>query len=407
MSNGQRTEMPKDWSSHRLDAVAECITGSTPPSYIRGAWGDGIPFITPGDIDQHGSLLPAARHVSQLGRKYVRELPVGAVLMTCIGIIGKVASTKSITATNQQINAAIPGQEILTSYLRAALQSEVSQANALAGIQVMPILNLAKFKSLCLAVPPLAEQRTIAEILDTVDEAIRSTERLIAKLEQAKQGLLHDLLTRGIDDSREWRHRSLDSCVDAARPITYGIVQAGPDVPGGIPYIRTVDLGRDRLSVGSLLRTSQAIATEYKRSAIKVGDVICGIRATVGRFQTVPDELDGANISRGIARLTPANDVSGEFLCIALNSTQGNETITRALKGSTFLELTLRQLGALEILLPPLGEQLEIVRRVTQFDHRISTEGALLRKLRVLKLGLMDDLLTGRVRVSAGEGALA
>ena len=50
-------------------------------------------------------------------------------------------------------------------------------------------------------VPPIAEQRRIAEILDTADEAIRSTERLIAKLEQAKQGLLHDLLTRGIDDT--------------------------------------------------------------------------------------------------------------------------------------------------------------------------------------------------------------
>src|SRR5260370_10818678 len=107
----------------------------------------------------------------------------------------------------------------------------------------MPCLNTSILKKVPLSLPPLATQRRIAEILDTADEAIRSTERLIAKLEQAKQGLLRDLLARGIDDSREWRLRSLDSCVDTAIPITYGIVQAGPDIPGGVPYIRTVDLG--------------------------------------------------------------------------------------------------------------------------------------------------------------------
>jgi type I restriction enzyme S subunit len=54
-------------------------------------------------------------------------------------------------------------------------------------------------------VPPLPEQRRVAEILDTLDEAIRKTEQVIAKLQQMKQGLLHDLLTRGIDDNGELR----------------------------------------------------------------------------------------------------------------------------------------------------------------------------------------------------------
>src|SRR5262249_11474607 len=139
-----------------------------------------------------------------------------------------------------------------------------------------------------------------------------------------------------------WSPRPVSSCVDPARPITYGIVQAGPDVRGGIPYLRTVDLKDNGLTIGSLLRTSRVIADEYRRSVIRAGDVVCGIRATVGKFQVVPEELDGINISRGVARLAPVHDVSGAFLALTLNSTKGKQLIAQTLKGSTFLELTLR-----------------------------------------------------------------
>ena len=66
-------------------------------------------------------------------------------------------------------------------------------------------LNKGQLAGIELAAPPLPEQRQIAEILDTLDEAIRKTEAIIAKLKQVKQGLLHDLLTRGIDDNGELR----------------------------------------------------------------------------------------------------------------------------------------------------------------------------------------------------------
>jgi type I restriction enzyme S subunit len=272
------------------------------------------------------------------------------------------------------------------------------------------------FAEIPLIIPPLAEQQRIVQILDTADEKILSTKLLVAKLERIRLGVIHDLLTHGVSEGRRlsrivdsvgnewpetWSPRSVSSCVDPLRPITYGIVQAGPDVQDGIPYLRTVDLKDTGLEIESLLRASPVIANEYRRSMIRTGDVVCAIRATVGKFQIVPEELDGINISRGVARLAPVHEALGEFLALVLNSTKGKRVIAQTLKGSTFLELTLRQLGALEIHLPPFTEQLEIVGQVNALDHRIAAEIRQLNKLGLLKRGLMHDLVTGRVRVEA------
>src|SRR5260370_4457952 len=95
-----------------------------------------------------------------------------------------------------------PSAEIDPSYLlNMVLGNKFSQfADSVSGRIGIPTINRAELEQFCLALPPIAEQRRIAEIFNVADEAIQSTERLIAKLEQAKQGLLHDLLTRGIDE---------------------------------------------------------------------------------------------------------------------------------------------------------------------------------------------------------------
>ena len=426
--------VPGEWDVGSLDKVLTSIDAGRSPNLPdrpaqTGEWGvlkvsairpDGLQesenkaVIQPTLIDpsievKHGDLLISRANTPALVGLacYVRKPRSGLML------------------SDKTLRLNIDSTLALPRYIRHLLQASFSrcqiETSGTGSSGSMKNISQDEIRSLILPLPGIQEQRKLTEILDTADEEIRATEQIIGKLEQIKRGLIHKLLTSGIQHAQNadpfvripeaprngvsntwsdlWKPRSLTSCVDPARPITYGIVQAGPVVDDGVPYVRTLDLRDGGLALKSLLRTSQAIANEYRRSMIKTGDLICGIRATVGRFQVVPAELDGANISRGIARLAPASDVSSEFLRIALNSTRGKQLIAQMLKGSTFLELTLRQLGALEIPLPELKEQLEIVRRVAAFDCRITTETSQLGKLRLLKRGLMDDLLTGRVRV--------
>src|SRR5262249_50032507 len=159
-------------------------------------------------------------------------------------------------------------------------------------------------------------------------------EAVIAKLKQVRAGLLHDLLTCGLDENGQlrdpvahpeqfqdsplgripvaWGVRTLESCVISE--ITYGIVQAGPHLYGGVPYIRTGDMAGDRLVAEQMLRTSREIAARYQRSTVHAGEIVCAIRATVGKVLPVPPELDGANLTQGTARIAPKDEIDATFL---------------------------------------------------------------------------------------------
>lgn len=188
--------------------------------------------------------------------------------------------------------------------------------------------NLPKSKLMALPVsyPAQHEQTKIAQILDTVDTAIVETEAIIAKLKAVKQGLLHDLLTRGIDANgelrpaqseapylykpsplgwipNEWDAVDLNQIVDPKRPIVYGILMPGYGWPGGIPVVKVKDIVDGQIQQEGLLLTSPQIDREYSRSRLLEGDLLFTIRGTVGRTAFVPATLNAANITQDTARI--------------------------------------------------------------------------------------------------------
>lgn len=114
----------------------------------------------------------------------------------------------------------------------------------------------------------------------------------------------------------------LKRLVDASRPITYGIVQAGADVYGGVPYIRPVDMSEHGgvVDPSELRTTSHEIAAQYRRSSVRCGDIVVSIGPSYGKTMVVPAELDGANLTQGTARVAPARDVDARYLRWSLRS---------------------------------------------------------------------------------------
>jgi len=327
---------------------------------------------------------------------------------------------KSWIISGQMLRIRLPQDTVHHHYLIHALRSKPAQ-DQITGASVgttRQSINTQILESLFVVLPPLPEQRRIAAILDAADEAIRAAERVIAKLRQVKAGLLHDLLTLGVNtqgrlrdpqvhpeqfkDSplgripREWEVKKLESCVST--DITYGIVQAGPHIENGIPYIRTGDMSGDKLEIKGLLKTSPTIAASYKRSEVHTGEIVCAIRATVGKVLEVPPELDGANLTQGTARIAPNSNVNGHFLLWVLRSNMLQKQFEMAVKGTTFKEITLGALRLLRLPLPKLAEQTRIAAILDAHDARLRAEEAEVAKLRHVKAGLMEDLLTGQVR---------
>ena len=252
-----------------------------------------------------------------------------------------------------------------------------------------------------------------------MDKAIEQTEALIAKQQRIKTGLMQDLLTRGIDEHGnlrsekthkfkdsplgripvEWEVRKLCELVD--EDITYGIVQAGPNIENGVPYIRTGDMAGETIGIDQLFRTSEKIAKSYKRSTVFTGDIVFALRATVGKVLPVSKEIEGANLTQGTAKISPKEIVEPAFLLSALQTKMVQNQIRLHQKGTTFMEITLGDLRSIKIALPMNRvEQSMISNNLIKNDNlRVRCIQHCL-KLRSLKTALMQDLLTGKKRVN-------
>lgn len=416
-----------NWPETSLGTVANISIGGTPSRNEPRFWAEppsGHPWLSIRDL-QGKYVSDTSERITDAGVRYsnVKLIPAGTPVMSFKLSIGRCA----IAARDLYSNEAIAAFHVVPSvldrnWLYFALPRTAGRAITDSAIKGAT-LNKRKLAQLILHVPPLPEQRLIAEILDTVDLAIRKTEAIIAKLGQVKQGLLHDLLTRGIDDNgqlrdpdrhpeqfkdsplgripKEWEVTPLWGLVRDDAPITYGIVQAGPHVPDGVPYIRTGDMSGDELSVSDLMRTSTRVASGYTRSRILTGEIVCAIRATVGKVLPVLAELEGANLTQGTARIAPGPAINRQYLLWAMRSFAVQRQFDLAIKGTTFREITLGQLRLLNIPHPTSKyEQEQIGVSLEQLSHREKRERDEAEKLRLLKQGLMDDLLTGRVRVT-------
>lgn len=195
-----------------------------------------------------------------------------------------------------------------------------------------------------------------------------------------------------------WTPRSLASLCAPDRPIVYGIVQAGEHVKDGVPYVRTIDLN-GALRLSSMLRTTPEIAHQYRRASIRTGDLLFSLRGNIGDTHVTPSTLDGANISRGVARISVDNRYSARFVRFALYHPPVRRWIQRVANGSTFREITIEDLRKIRIPIPESREEQEAIASALRLWETAESRVVRLEKLKRRTMrGLMQQLLTGRRR---------
>jgi len=163
----------------------------------------------------------------------------------------------------------------------------------------------------------------------------------------------------------------LRKLLDPRRPLTYGIVQAGPNFEGGTPYIRPTDMTESSgvVDESQLLRTSPDIAAAYERASLRAGDIVLSIGPSYGKVMVVPPSLDGANLTQGTARLAPGVGVFGRWLYWVLQARTSTAFWGAVAAGGTFRALNLGPLGETPIPVTPSPEQ----RRIADFlDDRVA-----------------------------------
>ncbi|MBX3608568.1 MAG: restriction endonuclease subunit S [Hydrogenophaga sp.] len=431
--------VPTNWTVARLGDVSDVIRGITFPATAKqlSKTANNVCCLRTANVQREVNWADVYFVPREFVKRQDQLVRPGDILMSLANsyeLVGKVALAKHVpheTAFGAFLGAVRPRTSIEGQYLfhflrtpfaQSALRDGSSQTTNIANISV------GRLGELRVPLAPRPEQKRIADKLDAllarVDACRDRLERVPTILKRFRQAVLSSAMvgtltetwrvsqaedsagvnlaerlvaqhlaagghrvgnaadpTEGVHDlSAEslpagWGLTTLRDAVDPQRPVTYGILKPGPELSGGIPYVRVADFPNDRLALGGIRRTSPAIDAEFKRSRLRAGDLLLSIRGTVGRLVEIPQELEGANITQDTARLAIQPMLNRSFVLWYLRSEHAQSRMRRAVKGVAVRGINIGDVRALQLPVPSRAEQDEIVRCIESlFDLADSME---------------------------------
>ena len=413
----------QNWKKMDISPKISFIKGKAPKTLINNPEPGYILYLTPELLRGN---LPSIEYCSEKESISVSNNEV--IILWDGSNAGEIfkAKTGALASTMARIN--IQSLAIDSSYLFYFLKNyEYRIKNQVRGSGI-PHVDRKVFSELPDDFPlNLSEQRKIAEILTTVDDAIEQTDVLIRKYQRIKQGLMQHLLTRGVDANgqlrqvaklapslykqnddqwipNEWTIRTIENL---SIYVGSGITPKGGSevyVSEGVMFIRSQNVTFEGLLLNDVAYIDDKIHRSMCRSEIFPFDVLINITgASIGRCCVFPDWLGRANVNQHVCaiRFTSPDYYDSNYLSYVLSSWIGQSQIDKLNAGGNRQGLNYQQLRSFQIPWPEKNERKIIVDILKRNDELITIEKNNHLKLLSLKQGLMQDLLTGKVRVTA------
>lgn len=396
--------LPKGWKEIPLHEAANYRRGSFPQPYGLAKWFDkdnGFPFVQVFDISDSLTLKPTTKtKISRLAAEQSVFAPKGSILVSLQGSIGRVAISQYDAYVDRTV-LIITGYKKPVDNLFFALVLEVlfAKEKELAPGGTIKTITKSTLNNFIISLPPLPEQKKIAAILSTWDRAIEGLGQLLANSQQQKKALMQQLLTgkkRLPGFTGEWKKVSLEK--------TGKIVSGGtPDttVPaywdGDVLWLTPTDVTslREKYVDDTKRKITQAGIKDSATTLLPAGSLLVCTRATIGYMAIAKKPI---TTNQGFKNIVFNKLFLPEFVYYFL-CTQKHE-MQRLASGSTFAEISKKDFCKIHISAPPLPEQKAIAAVLSTADEEITALESDLLRLRQEKKALMQQLLTGKRRVT-------
>ena len=279
----------------------------------------------------------------------------------------------------------------------------------------VPSLNRNFVHPYLVTVPPLSEQRDIADVLDSIDEVIERTEAVITATETLSDSLLHELLTRGVPGwHTEWKGVPGVGTIPADWKVVRlgdGVVHVGSGVtprggksvytPSGITFLRSQNVHFDGLRLEDVVRIPPETDKAMARSRVQPNDVLLNITgASIGRCTVVPSDFGPANVNQHVCIIRTSDQFNPRYVWKWLSTPRSQKEIDDIQTGQSRQGLNYQQVRQLSIALPPRSEQDAFVEILSGLDATIAEAKREQDGLRSLKESTADALLTGEARIN-------
>ena len=374
----------------KLGELGAIITGNTPKtSEPENYSSNDICFVKPSDISDNEItyLTISEYYISEIARNTARIVPPGSILVTCIGIIGKVAINQVECAFNQQINAIVPnGDKCLTEYLAYAVQWGKAKMQKIANAPVVPILNKTQFSEIEVKVPSLSEQRHVATVLNKVCNLIALRKQQLAKLDELVKARFVEMFGDPIDNPKGLPVKTLK---ELSTLITNGNTPKGGSenyVDNGILFLRSQNIWRNRIELDDVAYIDEATHRSLKKSSLKHKDILI---TKTGRINTENSSLgraalylgadDSANINGHVYLVRLDGSVVPEYVVTILTSEAYRKYIRKVCVGGIDKrQINLDQVEDFPIILPSVEMQEQFAAFVKQTDKsKVAVQKAL------------------------------
>lgn len=397
------SEVPEGWEVSRLADVAQISIGGTPSRSNEAFWdktGKGKAWVSIADLKQR-IVKSTKETITTLGveKSNVKFVPAGTILMSFKLTVGRVALAGRDLYTNEAIAAFALNEGVVRDYLYHYLPTFVDMVETEQAVKGKT-LNKKSLAEIPVFLPPLNEQHRIAEILSSVDASIQATQAVIEQAERVKRGLMDELLTGGLGSEaiergevpEGWRRTTIGSLckvVTGKTPST----KKEEYWNGDVPFFSPADLSK-AATVDSAERTITREALASGAKLLPANSILytC-IGSTIGKVAIATVECC---TNQQINACVVNDGVDYRFLYFQLLMA---ESVVKSLSSTTAVPIINKTaFSSIEIVLPAGEQQLRIAEKLASFDSVIEKERAIIEQLRHAKSGLMDDLLTGKVR---------